>query len=377
MRIGISAYLLHEGSDYRSAGVSTYVYQLLRHLPLVAPENRYIVFHGTDAPRLPQIESVVSPLPTARPLIRVLWERLVLPLEVRRHRLDVLHGTVNVLPELVGRPSVVTVHDLSFIRHPERFPRAKVSYLRWAVARSVRRATRVIAVSEHTRRDLLDLLGVAPERLSVIHQGVDSRFRPLPAEEIARFRRDKLGGRPYILHVGTLEPRKNLDVLIRAFAALRQKHRIPHLLALVGARGWMFQSLFDLVEELGLQADVCFVDYVPPSALPLWYNGADLFAYPSAYEGFGLPVLEAMACGLPTITTASSALAELAGNACLIVEPGSEEALEVAVARALDDTQLRASLRQAGLQRASGFRWDETARATLRVYQAAVEDGPR
>lgn len=373
MRVGISAYLLHAGSSYRAAGVSSYVRQLLTHLPRVRPDHSYIAFHGRDAPQLSGVQSVLSAVPTDRPPARVAWEQLALPLQAKGHRVDVLHGTVNVLPLLLRTPTVVTVHDLSFMRYPDRFLPAKVAYLRVAVATSVRRAGHVIAVSEHTRHDVLDLLGASADRISVVHQGVDCSFHLMSEKERERFRRRTWGGRPYLLHVGTLEPRKNLDLLIRAFSEVRRKLGIPHALALVGGRGWMSDSLATLIAKLGLEEDVRLVGFVPAEELPLWYNCADLFAYPSAYEGFGLPVLEAMACGLPAITSASSALQELAGGACLMVEPDSEEALQEAMAQLLQKADLREQMREAGLHRARQFSWAETARKTVQVYERVAE----
>jgi glycosyltransferase involved in cell wall biosynthesis len=374
MRIGLCAYLLHYGRNYRSAGVSTYVRQLLVHLPLVRPQHDFLAFHGRDALPVPGVQSVLSPVPTYRPPVRIAWEQVGLPIQSRLHSVDLLHGTVNVLPVLERAPGVVTVHDLSFLRHPDRFLAVKVAYLGNAVGWSVRRARRVITVSEHTRADVVELLGIPPDRVRVVHHGVDPSFRPLTEADTEAFRRDTFGGRPYLLHVGTLEPRKNLDVLIGAFAELRRSRAVPHVLALVGARGWMYQRLFEQVARLELEREVRFVDYVPPERLPLWYNCADLFAYPSAYEGFGLPLLEAMACGVPCITSASSALQELAAGACLTVAPGSQEALHVAMAQVLDDAALRARMREAGLARARGFSWEQTACRTARVYEEAAED---
>jgi glycosyltransferase involved in cell wall biosynthesis len=213
----------------------------------------------------------------------------------------------------------------------------------------------------------VDLLGVPEGKISVVPLGVDERFRP-----DATVRPPLLGGRPYILHVGTLEPRKNIDILIRAYALLRRRTALPHALALVGSRGWGYAPIFELVDRLGLRPHVEFVDYVGPDQLPLWYTGADLFAYPSVYEGFGLPVLEAMACGLPVVTTDSSSLREVAADAALLVEPGSPEALEEAMGRMLEDGALRDRLSEKGRQRASCFTWEATARRTAQVYEAAV-----
>lgn len=371
MRVAMSAYLWHEGRDYRAAGVSTYIDQLMRHLVASRSGHEYVVFTGRDAPRIDGIEYAVSPVPTRVPWTRIAWEQVALPVQVGHRKLDLLHATVNVAPVVHRVPTVVTVHDLAFLRHPERFARSKASYLRHAVAFSARRATRVIAVSESTRADVLDLLDVPADRVSVVHLGVDSRFQMLPAETRGHYPAT-IPGRPFILYVGTLEPRKNLDVLIAAFARARQGLGLPHALVLVGAPGWQYDSLYQQVRELGLESDVMFVGYVPPTELPLWYNDADLFVYPSAYEGFGLPLLEAMSCGVPCITSRTSALQELAGNACLTVQPGSQEDLSVAITRVLADGDLRRRLRELALVRAAEYRWSRTASNTIAVYEQAV-----
>jgi glycosyltransferase involved in cell wall biosynthesis len=228
-------------------------------------------------------------------------------------------------------------------------------------------------VSEHTKADITHFLGRPPEDITVVYSGVDGAFRPLEASQVTTFRRREFGDRPYILHVGTLEPRKNIDLLIGAFAECRRRLALPHVLALVGARGWQYETLFSLVRRLQVEDHVRFAEFVPEEQLPLWYNGADLFAYPSAYEGFGLPVLEAMACGVPTITSASSALLELAGGACLTVEPGSQEALQLALIRMLTEPDTRERLRRSGLARAASFTWDQCARATAAEYHRAME----
>lgn len=374
MRVGLSAYLLHQGPDYRAAGVSRYVHELLVHLPAARPEHNYLAFHGSDAPSLAGVESVLAPLPTERAPLRILWEQLGLPIQALKSKVDLLHATVNVLPLLGTWPCVLTVHDLAFLRHPDRFPSSKAKYLRFAVSLSCQKAKRVIAVSEHTKEDLLELFRLPPEKISVVYSGVGESFRPVPHHETEMFRRSVFGGRPYLLHVGTLEPRKNLDVLIRSFAEMRRERHIPHVLALVGAKGWMFGNLQKIVIDLGLKEHVRFVDYVAPAELPLWYNCADLFAYPSQYEGFGLPVLEAMACGSPVVTSASSGTGELAGDACLTVEPGSQQALEVAMNRVLEDAGLRESMRMRGLARAEQFSWYKTASQTVDVYEEAKQE---
>jgi glycosyltransferase involved in cell wall biosynthesis len=368
----VSAYLLHSGADYRAAGVSLYTHHLLMHLPGTAPQHEYVAFQGKDGLAVPDIRTLFSPIPTVNPALRILWEQTGLPLSASHMGVDLVHGTVNVVPLVFRGPTVVTVHDLSFLRLAAQFPPMKAIYLKHAVDLSTRRATHVIAVSQNTRQDLVDLLNLPEEKISVVYSGALPVFRPLPAAERGAFLQARFGGRPMILHVGTLQPRKNIDVLIRAFAAVRRNAGIPHVLALVGARGWMYENLFTLVQRESLTEHVEFIDFVASEDLPLWYNSADLLAYPSAYEGFGLPVLEAMACGVPVVTSASSSLAELAGGAGITVPPGSQEALELALMRVLDDESLRAEMRARGLARAAQFTWQRTALDTVSVYDQVL-----
>jgi glycosyltransferase involved in cell wall biosynthesis len=373
VRVGLSAYLAHAGFDYRAAGVSIYATRLLTYLPRVAGEYDYVAFVGRDAPELAGVRSVVSPLPTWRPPVRIAWEQVGLPVQALASRVELLHSLVNVLPVVTTVPGIVTVHDLAFLRYPETFPRAKVLYLRAATGYSARHARHVIAVSESTRRDLIDLAGVRPETVSVVHLGVEPWFHRYPETERIAFARSAFDGRPYILYVGTLQPRKRVDILIRAFAQLRADHDIPHALALVGAKGWMFDDLFRLVRDLALEEHVRFVDYVAPEQLPLWYNCADVFAYPSVYEGFGLPVLEAMACGAPVVTSASSSLIEVVSDAGITVEPESYEALAQGVGKVIQDRVLHADLQQRGIRRAATKSWEAVARETAAVYRMVLE----
>jgi glycosyltransferase involved in cell wall biosynthesis len=365
------AYLLHSGRDYRAAGVSVYTANLLAALSRVSSCHELIAFHGRDGRTTTGVRSVLSPIATSGPIGRILWEQTGFAWQAAPWGLDLLHGTVNVLPLSWRGPAVLTVHDLAFLRHPDRFAAAKAAYLSTMVRRSVTRARRILAVSGNTRDDLVTMLHADRDRIDVIYPGVDPQFHPRQADELANFRRERSIDRPYILHVGTLEPRKNIDVLIRAFVAGR-KSGWPHALLLIGARGWMYEPLLEMVKGLGFERDIRFLDFVDHAELPLWYNCADLLAYPSAYEGFGLPVLEAMACGVPVVTSSSSSLTELAAGACLTVEPGSEDGLQMAIARILTGRELVSKLRAAGLARAATFTWERTARQTIETYERAV-----
>ena len=290
-----------------------------------------------------------------------------------------LHALAFVTPLLSPCPSVVTIYDLSFLLYPESFKRSKRFYLGLFTRLSARRARRIIAISESTKRDVVRLLGVPPEKVEVVYCGIDDAFRPLPPQswgergEVAAFRSKRGLPERFILFVGTIEPRKNVARLIEAFANL-QTCKPAHLkLVIGGAKGWFYEDVFARVEELGLEGEVMFPGYIPVSELPLWYNAAELFVYPSLYEGFGLPPLEAMACGTPVVTANTSSLPEVVGDAGLTVDPLDVEGLAEAMRRVLDDEALRQEMRKRGLQRAKGFSWTKTAQETVQVYRRAME----
>jgi glycosyltransferase involved in cell wall biosynthesis len=267
---------------------------------------------------------------------------------------------------------VVTVHDLSFLFYPQGFRTLNRSYLRTFTRTSVRRARRVIAVSESTKQDLMRCYGLAEDRVDVVHNGVDASFRPMPTDQVEAFRAKRGLPERFILHVGTLEPRKNAVRLVEAFARLPQT-RPP--LMLIGGKGWLYDEVFARVEALNLNSEVHFVGYVPAEDLAWWYNAADLFVYPSLYEGFGLPPLEAMACGTPVITSTSSSLPEVVGQAGQLVDPTDIQALAMAMERALADAELREEMQAAGLLQARRFSWRETAEGTANSYRRALSVG--
>ncbi|MBM4466901.1 MAG: glycosyltransferase family 4 protein, partial [Chloroflexi bacterium] len=248
---------------------------------------------------------------------------------------------------------------------------------------SARKARRVIAISQSTQRDVVRLLGVPPDKVEVVYCGLDEAFRPLAKDQVAAFRSKRGLPERFILFVGTIEPRKNVTRLIEAFATLRPcdpatlRPCDPATLKLAigGAKGWFYEDVFARVEELGLEDKVMFPGYIPASELPLWHNAAELFVYPSLYEGFGLPPLEAMACGTPVVAANTSSLPEVVGQAGLTVDPLDVEGLAEAMRRALGDEALRQEMRERGLQRAKGFSWTKTAQETVQVYRRAMEGG--
>jgi glycosyltransferase involved in cell wall biosynthesis len=371
--VAINAHLLSGQDSYRSAGVHQYIHHLLRHLPQADDRMRCTVLLGAGVfPLDIALDSLRSRWPTGRPTVRVPWEQLAQPWALRRMGADLVHCPAFVGPLVAPCPLVITVHDLSFIRFPELFRPANRLYLTVMTRLSARRVQRLIAVSAHTAAETTRLLNVPPERIDVVYHGVEPNFHPLPADEIAAFcRRKKLPER-FVLFVGTLEPRKNLVRLVEAFARVRDGQVG---LVLAGGKGWLYDELFAQVESLGLNEKVIFAGYVPNEELPLWYNAATLLAYPSLYEGFGLPVLEAQACGTPVLTSNVSSLPEAAGDAALMVDPYDVEALAEGLNRLLTDDTLVQELRKRGLAHARQFSWPHAAQETTRVYRRALAEG--
>lgn len=366
--VAINAHLLTAEASYRSAGISVYVKNLLQHLAAATRDLRYALLLGdkhvtTEAFEMQALYARVS---TRRPSLRVLWEQSALPVHLRRLGADLLHAPAFVGPLFSPCPQVITVHDLSFLRYPEFFKAGNRLYLRTMTGLTCRRAAAVIAVSNFTAGEAVQLLGVPRERIRTIYHGLDPRFHPLPPDDVARFRREMKLPERFILHMGTLEPRKNVAALVRAFARLRD----PDLhLVLAGGKGWLYEEIFAEVERLALGRRIHFPGYVPAETQTLWYNAAHAFAYISNYEGFGFPVLEAQACGTPTLTAATSSLPEAAGDAALMVPPGDDAAIADGLHRLLSDAALRDDLRQRGLVHAAKFSWAETARQTVNLYR--------
>jgi glycosyltransferase involved in cell wall biosynthesis len=269
--------------------------------------------------------------------------------------------------------SVVSFMDLSFLRYPRAFNRGNRVYLTTMARAAVRRADHLLAISEHTRQDLIHLLGADPARVTVTYCGVDAAFRPLPEPEVRAYRARRELPDEFILYLGTLEPRKNVPRLLDAYARLRRRGPAPPLV-IAGGRGWGHTAVDARLEALGLTDSVRFLGFVPTAELPLCYNAAGVFVYPSLYEGFGLPPLEALACGTPVVASTASSLPEALGDAALLVDPRDSVALADALDVSLNDRALRDRLRAAGPDQARRFSWRRMAEQTLAVYHGVRQD---
>lgn len=375
--IGIDYTAAHE----QGAGIGRYVRELVRALAALDDSTSYRLFvAGAQRRALPPLPGAnfawhptrITPLWFAR-----LWHRLQLPLPVEAFTgpVRLFHATDFTLPPtLPGTRTLLTVHDLSFVRAPETTTPVLKAYLDAVVPRSVRRATHVLADSQATKDDLVELYGTPPDKVTVLLGGVNPEFRPVTdagARQAARARYD-LPPNPYVFSVGTVQPRKNYARLIEALAALGPQYGDYHLV-IAGGRGWLDAPIYQTVRDLGMGERVHFTGFARDEDLPALYSDAVCLAYPSLYEGIGLPVLEAMACGTPVVTSTVSSLPEVAGDAALLVDPYDVEALAGALRRLLDDSALRETLIARGTHQAAFFTWERAAAQLLAVYRQMVQ----
>lgn len=354
------------------AGAGVYTYQLVRALAATPGEHRLVVFARKglfdDLADFHEHVEVVHVDVSSRPE-RLAWEQAVLPLLLRRLQIDVLHSPHHHTPmAAIGVRRVVTFHDLTFLLLPERYPLVRRLYMEGVTRAAASVARAIITPSQTIQREVVERLGVKRERVVAIYEAAGPQYQPLGEDEVGRVRWKHRLPSEYILSVGSLEPGKNRPRLLRAYASLRSQG-VECPLVIAGQPAWHYEAEFDLVRALGLTEHVRFLGYVPDEDLPALYSGATVFAFPSLFEGFGLPVLEAMACGAPVVCSNTSATAEVASDAALLVDPHDQQAIGEALGRALQDASLRADLRRRGLARAREFSWDRAARDTLSVYQ--------
>lgn len=377
MRIGINAL----AAENRS-GTGRYTTELVRHLARLDSQNEYVVVGHEGSPLRAALRRHANcrllEQPQRSRLARIWWEQRRLPGLIAREGLDVFHAPAFVLPGRSPAPTVATIHDLVFMRYPETFGYFRRNYFHWAIPRSAYRATRIIADSEATQRDLRDLLQVHQERIRVIPLGVsEAFFEPASVDALERVRSEFMLPEDYLLTVGTIEPRKNLVRLLDAYALVkaRLRRRCPALV-LVGRKGWKYDEVFGRIAARDLRGDVIWCDFLPDDVVHAVFQRATVFACLSLHEGFGLPLLEAMASGVAVVASDRSSMPELVGEAGVLVDPLDPGAIAEALVGLLKTDERRSELAKRARERARAFSWERTARETLAVYEEAARAQP-
>ncbi len=369
MRIGVDARLMH----HQKAGISKYTWHLLQALAALDLEDEFIIFQHRkqheEIVRAPNFRraTIVSPVHSR-------LEQFAMPLELLRFNLTLLHSTDFIPPLRATMPTVITVHDLAFLHYPHFLTTTSAAYY-GQIDRAARAADAIIVPSEHTKNDLIGILGVPNHKISVIYEAAAETFVPLPLEETRASLQAELGiPQNFFLFVGTIEPRKNIGGLLQAYEYLKSHYSIGDAaLVIAGGKGWLYDETLESVRKLGIEDAVHFVGRVSDETLQRLYVGARALVHPAFYEGFGLPPLEAMACGTPVIVSNVSSLPEVVQDAALLVDPNDAEEIAVAMHRLLTDDALHAELREKGLARAASFSWQRAAIDTLGVYRKVAE----
>lgn len=363
MRAGIEARILAAWTKY--TGIERSLLGLLEGLEDIADAPELLLYvRGTF--------SHAPPLPACarwRPIrIPALWLTLGLPIAARRDACDLIYFPYPVMPPYCPLPTVVMIYDLTMFKNPEHYSAQMLKVFAKPMRHAATHATHLIAISECTKRDLMELFALPDDRISAVPLGVGKKYHPIPqARDIVR---EAFGlQRPYVIFVGTVQPRKNLPRLIEAFARAAQAERLDHELVIVGHVGWLAEGSLRAAEKPDAKGRVRFLQYQEENLLPALYSAADALAFPSLYEGFGLPVLEAMACGTPVLTSNTSSLPEVAGEASLLVDPLNTDEIAQALRRILSDQALRQSLREKGMARARSFTWRKSAERTLSAFR--------
>jgi glycosyltransferase involved in cell wall biosynthesis len=361
---------------HKKAGLGRYARMLTEHLVTQDASNVYVAFtHGEFAdealsPALRGLPRANVPL-DARPWRMLVWLAHVLrvPMDRVMPRADIFHATEHLLLPLNNARTVFTLHDLIFQFFPEYHLPLNRWFLQNAMPYFLRRADAIIAVSECTKRDAIRFYNVPPEKITVISEAADPALRPESApDRIAEVRARYANNQPFLFFVSVVEPRKNIGALVDVLRVLRERG-YPHRLLVAGRKGWLYQDTFDHVKQAGMESQVDFLDHVPDADLPALFAACDAFVFPSLYEGFGLPPLEAMACGAPVVCSNVSSLPEVVGDAALLVSPRDIGEMSNAVERVITNRALRDELRAKGFAQAAKFLWERAARETLAVYE--------
>lgn len=369
MKVGIDAHCLGK----KKTGNETYTRSLIENLANLEHDGvEYTAYLGAPLDTQHDFSNGwfrSKQIRPANPIVRI---PISFAVQSRLEKLDVFHAQY-LLPYNLRCATVLTVHDILFERFPEYFTKWDYYTMKWGVRRSCERADHIITVSETSKRDLVELYGLDTSKISVTYLGAETCFRRLDTAESRKRLKEIYGiAEEFILYVGAIQPRKNIPRLLTAFTKLKCEYRLPHKLVIVGPRAWLPDDTFESLERSPAKKDVLVTGYIPRNHLAYFYNAASVFTYVSMCEGFGLPIVEAMACGTPTITSRDSALQEIAGDAAVLVDPANEDSIASAIWKVLSDCELRTNLREKGLARSRLFSCAKMAIQTQQIYRRTM-----
>jgi len=366
MRIGVDA----NSFQKNLAGTGRYARNLIKNLQMISPETEYIFFGHRRKTILDQKKKSPLFLRLGRGGGEFLWTQGYLPYKLKKAGVDIFFSPHYVLPLFNPCPSVVAILDVSFKLYPETGDWLYNSYLNFFLSHVLKKATKIVTISENSKRDLLSFFPIPPEKVEVIYLAADPSFHPVDDDRLLAKVREKYRIKgPFILNVNVLEPRKNIPSLLSAYALLKKSKICPHRLVIAGGKAWGYQKIFEQVIDLHLENDVLFVGHVPDEDLNVLYNLADLFVFPTLYEGFGLPVLEAMACGCPVIASRCASLPEVVGDAGILFDPFDVKGLASLIEQVLTHRNLWEELREKSLRRVQLFSWTKAATQTKELFE--------
>ena len=368
MRIGIISDRLNRSLT----GIGNYVYNLVSELSKIDNGNIYLI-NCEENNLFPELHKIIIKNPfKIFPKKSFYFWHLYLNYYLKRRKLylDIIHSPENasLFVKLRNQKKIITVHDIIPLYFPNTYTKITVFRYKLLLSKTLKTSDKIITISYNTKQDIIKHFKIPEDKIKVIYLAANEKFKPLNKNEISKIKQKYNLNYPFILYVGTLEPRKNIPTLLKAFYKLK-KLGIKHKLVITGKKGWKYKHIFETIEKLNLQKDVIFTGYVPDEDLPALYNAADLFVYPSLYEGFGLPPLEAMACGTPVITSNTSSLPEVVGDAGIMVNPYSVDELANKMYEVLTNDGLREELSKKGLERSKLFSWKKCAEEHLKVYE--------
>jgi glycosyltransferase involved in cell wall biosynthesis len=371
MIIGWNTTLLQE----KLSGIGNYIEKILMEIKKREIKDRIILLGSNNYYDYSKINFknnifLSNGIISRNRIFRILWEQIILPIKAKKNNIDILHCPAHVLPLFYSQKTVLTIHDLAFKLFPKAFKWQNRFYLNFIVPLSIKKADRIIAVSKNTKKDIIEEYNIDSNKIKVIYNGVNEKYREIRDEIIINKVKEKYKlPKKFILYLGTLEPRKNIKRLIKAFNKVKKSDT---KLVIAGGKGWLYDDIFELVKTLNLENEIIFTGYVDEEDIVPLYNAATVFVYPSLYEGFGLPPLEAMACGTPVITSNVSSLPEVVGEAAITIDPYNIEDISSAIRKVLNSEKLKENLSKKGIQQSKKFSWKKTTEETLNLYREII-----